>query len=92
MDFLAAAKLSELKRWITLDARVDLFAFFVPHRAVYGDAWETMIKDGIQGARTLSDTTVGYTGGSPMSYLGTQPVTNDIQDAPSLSNNNQTSP
>lgn len=51
LDFSAIVRLAPLRRSLTLDAIVDLFAFYVPHRHAYagdGDhnAWFKFIRDG----------------------------------------------
>lgn len=46
IDLQGQFRLSPLRRNLTIDARVDMFAFFVPHRHVYGDSWIDMIKGG----------------------------------------------
>lgn len=38
-------RLAQLKRNLTLDAQVDLFCFYVPHRHIYGDAWIDFIRN-----------------------------------------------
>lgn len=39
-------RLSPLRRNLTMDAMVDLFAFYVPYRHVYGDDWKDFVLDG----------------------------------------------
>jgi len=58
-------RLSPLRRSLTVDAQVDYFAFYVPHRHIFGDDWETMMLAGINSAVSLSTTTPAGT-----SYLG----------------------
>lgn len=53
MDLVGSMRLSSLKRALSLDAKVDIFSFFVPHRHVY-DNWEVFIQDGINGTEVLS--------------------------------------
>ena len=62
------ARLSALRRQLTLDARVELFVFDVPHRHVYGDDWVNLIKQGIDETVTL---TTGPTH-SEQGYFGTK--------------------
>jgi len=67
IDFKAIARLSSLRRNLTLDAQVDLFAFYVPYRHIYGDDWINFIKQGF-------DESVTFTAGpvhSTQRYLGT---------------------
>ena len=40
-------RLAPLRRQITMDAKVDVFAFYVPHRHIYGDDWIDFIKQGV---------------------------------------------
>lgn len=47
-------RLSSLRRNLTLDVVVDLFAFFVPHRHVYGSDWQDFIKQGVDETVTLT--------------------------------------
>jgi len=80
ISMMGAFKFSELKRYITLDARIDIHAFFVSHRTVYGDAWETMIKEGIVDTTTagtpLTTINTGSTGGLyPICFMGNTPAT-----------------
>jgi len=81
IDFLAAFKLSELKRWITLDAKIDLHAFFVSHRSVYGDSWETMIKEGLEQASATVLPTVDTSGAEACQYMGTMSATGSTPKA-----------
>lgn len=55
-------RLSPLRQPLTLDARVETFFFFVPHRHVYGSDWTDFIKQGTDesvslGTRTLTSAT-----------------------------------
>ena len=42
----AMCALSPLRQQLALDPRVDLFAFYRPHRHEYGTTWETFIRQG----------------------------------------------
>ena len=55
-------RLSPLKRAMSVDAVVDYFAFYIPYRHVYGDAWVTLIEEGMAGATTLDTITTGASG------------------------------
>lgn len=46
LNIAGAIRMSPLRRDLALDALVDLFAFFVPHRHVYGDNWIDFIRQG----------------------------------------------
>ena len=48
LDARCVMRLSPLRRNMFLDAVVDLFAFFVPHRHVYGSNWTDFIKAGTE--------------------------------------------
>lgn len=68
-------RLSPLRRNLVVDCQVELFAFYVPHRHVYGEQWIQWIKDG------LNRTTGPFTPGGPapadgLSYLGTEIAAN----------------
>ena len=40
-------RLSPLRRQLVMDCRVDLMAFYIPHRHIYGDTWVNFIKQGV---------------------------------------------
>ena len=40
-------RLSPLRRQLVMDCRVDLMAFYIPHRHIYGDSWINFIKGGV---------------------------------------------
>ena len=42
-------RLSPLRRQLVMDCRVDLMAFYIPHRHIYGDVWIDFIKQGVDG-------------------------------------------
>lgn len=46
LDMAAVVRMSELRRYMYMDVVADLFAFFVPHRHVYGVNWTDFIKRG----------------------------------------------
>ncbi len=52
-------RLSALRRNLTTDATVDYLAFYVPHRHIYGDDWEDMIKEGIASVRVMPSLAIG---------------------------------
>lgn len=80
-DLVGALRLGKLKRFLTLDARVDLFAYFVSHRSVYGDDWVTMVKNGMQDATTLDVVSVKQQYSS-IEYLGAIPKKAVFHDIP----------
>jgi hypothetical protein len=73
INLVGALRLSELKRYLTLDCKVDLFAFHVKHRSIFGSSWTDMIAEGIQHASTLSAT---YTSTVTVECLGGVPPGN----------------
>jgi len=60
-------RLSPLRRNLTVDAKVDYFAFYVPHRHIYGQDWIDFIKDGTKETETFTGVTVTT---DRVSYLG----------------------
>lgn len=53
-------RLSPLRRNLYLDCRVDLFAFYIPHRHIYGANWVDFMKAGSDESVTLgTDTLAG---------------------------------
>ena len=40
-------RLSPLRRNLTVDAKLDFFAFFIPYRHIYGDVWMDFIRKGV---------------------------------------------
>ena len=40
-------RLSPLRRQLVMDCRVDLMAFYIPHRHIYGDDWVNFIRQGV---------------------------------------------
>lgn len=58
VQFDSVFRLAPLRRYLYMDARIDLFAFYVPHRHVYGDDWVDFIKAGIDEGVTLGTDTL----------------------------------
>lgn len=75
LDWRGAVRLSPLVRYMTTDARCDLFAFYVPHRHLYGTNWETFIQSGFDEAVTFP-TSTAPTGGA--AYLGAPLMTGTL--------------
>lgn len=75
IDLVGALRLSRLKRFLVLDCKVDLMAFFVPHRHINTE-YTDMIKEGIQSSTTMPvvDVSAGSTLTVQPDYLG--PVEN----------------
>jgi len=57
LNLEAVFRLSPLRRPLYLDATVDLFAFYVPHRHVYGSDWLDFIKQGVDETVTFGSET-----------------------------------
>lgn len=70
INLIGALRLSELKRYLTLDCKVDTFAFYVKHRFIYGSTWEDMVMNGMQDATVLPTDTATY---HTMDFLGGTP-------------------
>lgn len=64
----AIFRLSKLRKNLYLDANVDLFGFYVPHRHVYGDDWISFMKQGTDESVTFGSYTNGAT--YNLYYLG----------------------
>ncbi len=47
LDLHGIFRLSPLRRQMVTDCHLDFFAFFVPHRHIYGDDWIDFIKGGL---------------------------------------------
>lgn len=68
-NYEGTIRLSQLRRHITQDCKVDMYAFFVPHRQIYGDQWKNYISKGSDEVETLSGYTVPDT--IPVNCLAT---------------------
>lgn len=64
-------RLSPLRRNIVVDCAIDMFAFFVPHRHIYGQSWIDFIKDGVNETETFT----GIVADGRTSYLGSEITT-----------------
>lgn len=47
-------RLSALRRYMSVDAQIDNFAFYIPYRHIYGDDWKTFIQSGHDESVTFS--------------------------------------
>lgn len=57
IDLVGVWRLSALRRNLTMDAVIDLYAFYIPYRHIYGDdTWRDFIKAGVDEATTLPST------------------------------------
>lgn len=71
LNLAGAFRLSPLRRDLVMDAMVDLFAFFVPHRHIYGKTWTDFIVDGIEERATFpSMSFTDVDAQTPVQYLG----------------------
>jgi len=71
INFGAVFRMAALRRGLTLDAQVDLFAFYVKHRHIYGSDWEDFLKQGVDESVTL---TAGPAQGTGHNYMGFRPL------------------
>lgn len=58
IDLKSVFRLSPLRRNMYLDCIVDMFAFYVPHRHVYGADWVSFLQDGEDEGVTLTTRTL----------------------------------
>ena len=72
--------LAPLRRYVALDPKVDLLAFYVPHRHVYGKAWVDFLQAGVDEEINLPSIDRGTKqprylgmGGASITYLGKFP-------------------
>src|SRR5437867_11888247 len=77
MDAVGARRLSPLRHGLAIDSTVDIFAFYVPHRHVYGEQWIKFMKDGVNATTLPTLTNTSYT--DHADFLGTiNPITNKM--------------
>lgn len=62
-------RMSPLRRQLSVDAQVDKFLFYVPHRQIYGQDWIDFIKDGVDSTVSLGSTIIAA-GTADISYMG----------------------
>jgi hypothetical protein len=53
----SVVNMSPLRRQLTIDARFDIFGFFIPHRWIYPGDFETFIESGVDESVTFTGTT-----------------------------------
>ena len=70
LDYAGVIRLSPLRRNLAIDARVDFFVFFVPHRHVYGQDWIDFMLAGVD--ETVSLDTVNVGGSNRLHSRGTR--------------------
>jgi hypothetical protein len=68
IKFTGALRLSPLRRVVSMDAQLKVFAFYVPHRHIYSN-WIDWLKAGFDGGQTLATTSTGATNADPIGYL-----------------------
>ena len=61
IDLVGVWRLSPLRRNLTMDARVDLTAYFMPYRHFYDEQWIDFIKEGIDEVQTFAGVDLGTT-------------------------------
>ncbi len=69
MNMEGVFRLSPLRRNLVVDCKIDMFAFFVPHRHIYGEEWIKFIKDGKNAAAVFPGVTLGTD--QDIDYTGT---------------------
>ena len=57
MDLEIAFNMSPFRRQLSMDARIDICSFYVPHRHVYSN-WVAIIQDGVDTAETFATTDI----------------------------------
>ena len=77
VDIAGVFRLSPLRRNLTLDARVDMFAFFVPHRHIYGDDWIDFIQDASDETETFPGTALTPLDGATGELFGMAVLNSD---------------
>jgi len=70
LSYDAIVRLSSLRRNLTLDAKIDLFAFYIPHRQIYGADWINFLKQGVDESVTFTNGPTVGDGTTPEDYLG----------------------
>lgn len=63
IDIAGGFRLSPLRKALTLDARVDIHIFDVPHRHVYGSDWTDLLIQGHDSSVTLDTVSVSAANG-----------------------------
>lgn len=77
LDLNGVFRLSPLRRNLTVDARCDIFGFYVPYRHIYGQNWIDFLKQGVDEAITFPTDNLGVVQafsclGAP--YIGLSPA------------------
>lgn len=66
VDLEGIWRLSPLRRNLVVDCQIDMFAFFVPHRHIYGEEWIDFIKEGKNATANFPPASTNVT----IDYLG----------------------
>src|SRR5262249_12619838 len=75
LHVVAALRLPPVLRGLPIASSVVIFAFYVPHRHVYGEQWIKFMKDGVSATPLATVNTTGYI--DHAAFLGTiNPDTN----------------
>ena len=69
-------RFSPLRRDLVMDARLDLFAFFVPHRHIYDTLWTEYIKEGHAEDVALTTDSIATT--APLRCVGYNSVSGTV--------------
>jgi len=70
IDMEGIIRLTPMRREIVQECQVDICAFFVPHRHVYGAQWLQMVREGYDTTVTLPTVAIAAAGQNSY-YLGT---------------------
>lgn len=46
-NLVGSLRLSALRRGLAADSTVDILSFYVPHRHIFGEAWEEFLRNGV---------------------------------------------
>ena len=68
IDFIGALRMSPLRRVVSMDAQLKLFAFYIPHRHIYTN-WIDWLKAGYDGGVSLAQTANPEASGNGLGYL-----------------------
>lgn len=69
MNMAGDIRFAALRKEVVQEAQVDVFAFYIPHRHIYGDDWNTLVQQGIEANLTSLPTISLPSGARDASYL-----------------------
>lgn len=75
------------RREIVSECQIDVMAFFVKHRHVWGSEWNQLVKLGVQGATTLSEGPAADTDSRNPFYLGIKQCGSFVNKSLTFGNN-----